>query len=88
MDRDKWITGTGHVELLRNDSRELDCRQRVAPPRLKEIARAFNSKAPPQVCSEGVGFAPRGRLRKASPTSPMSLLWLARPGPSLLPLRG
>ena len=30
----------------------------------------------------GRWLSPRGRLRKESPTSPMSLLWLARPGPA------
>ena len=34
------------------------------------------------LCSEDVGFPPRGRLCKESPTSPMSLVWLARPGPA------
>ena len=34
------------------------------------------------LCSEGIGFLPRGRLRRASPTSPMSLFWLSRPGPA------
>ena len=60
----------------------------AARPRRVGAAGGGHCSAPPcnapslPLCSEGVGFPPRGRLRKESPTSPMSLLWLARPGPA------
>ena len=57
-------------------------------PRRVGAAGGGHCSAPPcsapslPLCSEDVGFPPRGRLRKESPTSPMSLVWLARPGPA------
>ena len=60
----------------------------AARPRPVGAAGGGHCSAPPcsapslPLCSEGVGFPSRGRLRRASPTSPMSLLWLARPGPA------